>query len=408
MEFLKKFSKKQIIITTVAAVVVVLAAIIAVVAFNGGEKKKSIESIKNDEITISGELGDAYKLTNEELSESLDEYKNVAEKIKDDSLIAFSCTDITIYDKDNKKVQPAGKVKITMAIPDSIKSGSDYEYDIADDVYKVFRSESDNSVTELQGELSADKKTITFETAHFSVYTIAKYNKGKCEIKTENIDDFITTMDKTMYVVNDTTAYDGPNSTWNSIGTLTKGQEVKVVGQYQENNWYKIQYSENVVGYVSELDLSEQPVVEETQATAEEPANTDTNNESENTDKNNSSSKNNGGSSTKKNTGSSNSGNSGNESSTTQQQTPPAQPEQQPQQPQEQKPAEQGKEPQNCPFPLLTWTTHNGHYGFFATGAQSSQGGKAMDMAVELSLKGEVHTEYYYFDDTGEVIFLYN
>lgn len=406
MEFLNKFSKKQIIIT-VSAVVVVLAAIIAVVAF-GGEKKKSIESIKNDEITISGELGDAYKLTNEELSESSDEYKNVAEKIKDDSLIAFSCTDITIYDKDNKKVQPAGKVKITMAIPDSIKSGSDYEYDIADDVYKVFRSESDNSVTELQGELSADKKTITFETAHFSVYTIAKYNKGKCEIKTENIDDFITTMDKTMYVVNDTTAYDGPNSTWNSIGTLTKGQEVKVVGQYQENNWYKIQYSENVVGYVSELDLSEQPVVEETQATAEEPANTDTNNESENTDKNNSSSKNNSGSSTKKNTGSSNSGNSGNESSTTQQQTPPAQPEQQPQQPQQTPPAQPEKPSNNCPFPLLTWTTHNGHYGFFATGTQRSQGGKALDMEIELSFKGQVNAEYYYFDDTGDVVFLYN
>ena len=394
MEFLKKFSKKQIIITTIAAVVV-LAAIITVAVLSGGDKGKSPEPIKDDGITISGELGDAVKLTNEELKDTSAEYKNVEEKIQDDSLVAFSSTDITIYDKDDKKVQPDGDVTITMDIPDSVKSDSDYEYDVADDVYKVFRTESDNSVTELKSELSADKKTITFTTSHFSVYTIAKYNKGKCELKTNNIDDYVTSMDKTMYVVNDTTAYDGPNSTWNPVGTLTKGQEVKVVGQYQENNWYKIQYADGVFGYVCDLDLSEQPVVAEEQSTPEESANTDNKNSGGNTSGsgNDNSSKNNGGSS----------GNSGSGSSNTTQPSTPAQPET-PQQPQTPPPA---KEPNNCPFPLLQWTSYQGHYGFFATSAQRSEGGDALDMEVQLSFKGTVQSMVFCFDDVGTVQFLY-
>lgn len=399
MEFLKKFSKKQIIISTIAAVVV-LAAVITVAVLSGGDKKKSPEPIKDDGITISGELGDAVKLTNEELKDTSAEYKNVEEKIQDDSLVAFSSADITIYDKDDKKVQPDGDVTITMDIPDSVKSDSDYEYDVADDVYKVFRTESDNSVTELKSELSADKKTITFTTSHFSVYTIAKYNKGKCELKTNNIDDYVTPMDKTMYVVNDTTAYDGPNSTWNPVGTLTKGQEVKVVGQYQENSWYKIQYADGVFGYVCDLDLSEQPVVAEEQPTPEEPANTDTKNDTGNTSgsANDNSSKNNG--------GSSGSGNSGSGSSNTTQPSTPAQPEtpQQPQQPQ----TPPAKEPNNCPFPLLTWTTYQGHYGFFATGEQRSAGGQALIMEGQLADKGDVKGMYFYFDDVGDVVFIYN
>lgn len=389
MEFLKKFSKKQIIITTIAAVVV-LAAIITVAVFNGGDKKKSPEPIKDDGITISGELGDAVKLTNEELKDTSSEYKNVEEKIQDDSLVAFSSTDINIYDKDDKKVQPDGDVTITMDIPSSVKSGDNYEYNVADDEYKVFRTESDNSVTELKSELSADKKTITFTTSHFSVYTIAKYNKGKCELKTNNIDDYVTSMDMTMYVVNDTTAYDGPNSTWNPVGTLSKGQEVKVVGQYQENNWYKIQYAEGVFGYVCDLDLSEQPVIiAEEQPTPEEPANTDT--------KNDNSSKNNG--------GSSGSGNSGSGSSTTTQPSTPVQPEtpQQPQQPQTPPPA---KEPNNCPFPLLQWTTYQGHEGFFAT-ADQRESAEGNLMTVRLSEKGSVQVMVFCFDDVGTVQFLY-
>ncbi len=384
MEFLKKFSKKQLIIGA-AVIVILLIVIIGTCVFLKVKGGTDTETVKNDFVTITGNIGNATKVTNEEIKEKSKEYKTVEEKIADDSLVAFSCMDITIYDKNDKKVQPDGDVKITMKMPETIKSGEDYEYNSSDDVYKVFRTEKDNSVTELKSEVSDDDNSITFTTSHFSVYTVAKFNKGKCELKTENIDDYVTALDTNMYVLNDTTVYDGPNTTWNPIGTLSKGQEVKVIGRYEENGWFKIQYSDTVVGYVSELDLSEEPVVEE------QPQESETDNNASKDNSENTSS-----SSSKKNDSSQSS-----ENNNTGYVEPTPQPDPEP------TPQEPAREPNDCPAPTLTWTTYQGHYGFFATAQQKCEGAPELDMEVELSLKGTVQTMHLYFDDIGYVDFIY-
>lgn len=260
MKFLANLSKKQIIVI-VGAIVIGIGAITAVAINAGGGKEKTVEetekettkTISGNGITISGSLGNAVKIKSEVLKEDSDAYKEVADKVKDEILVSFVSTDVSLVDKKDKEVQPDGKVKVTMNVPDSLISGDDYQYNKVYDVFKVYTKSKSNGINLIDSELSEDGKTITFETAYISEFTIAKENKDRSK---ENVEQSVTAVDKTMIVVNDTTVYEGPDATYDEVATLTKDQEVKVIGQYK-NEWYKVQVSDDKYGYVNPIDLTD-------------------------------------------------------------------------------------------------------------------------------------------------------
>lgn len=308
MKFLANLSKKQIII--VLAAIVIGIGVIAAVAINaGGGKEKTVEeteketekTIVGNGITITGKLGNATKIKSEEIKGDSELYKEVADQVKNEVVVSFVSTDVKLLDKKDKEVQPKEKVKVTMTIPDSLVSGDDYQYDKTFDVFKVYTKSKSNGINLLDSDLSKDGKTITFETSYVSEFTISKENKDK---SIESVEQLVTPVDKTMVAANDTTVYEGPDATYDEVGKLTQGQEVKVVGQYQKNEWYKVQVSEDKTGYVNPADLAEKQ-----ETTEEQPAEeVTTDNTSDNS----------GSSSSKKNNGnksqSTSSGQSGNQS----------------------------------------------------------------------------------------------
>lgn len=308
MKFLTNLSKKQIIIV-LAAIVIGIGAIAAVAINAGGGKEKTVEeteketekTIVGNGITITGKLGNATKIKSEEIKGDSELYKEVAVQVKNEVVVSFVSTDVKLLDKKDKEVQPKEKVKVTMTIPDSLVSGDDYQYDKTFDVFKVYTKSKSNGINLLDSDLSKDGKTITFETSYVSEFTISKENKDK---SIESVEQLVTPVDKTMVAANDTTVYEGPDATYDEVGKLTQGQEVKVVGQYQKNEWYKVQVSEDKTGYVNPADLAEKQ-----ETTEEQPAEeVTTDNTSDNS----------GSSSSKKNNGnksqSTSSGQSGNQS----------------------------------------------------------------------------------------------
>lgn len=312
MKFLANLSKKQIIIL-LAAIVIGIGVIAAVAINAGGGKKKAVEeseketekTIAGNGITIAGKLGNATKIKSEEIKEDSELYKEVAEQVKNEVVVSFVSTDVKLVDKKDKEVQPEGKVKVTMTIPDSLVSGDDYQYDKTFDVFKVYTKSKSNGINLLDSDLSKDGKTITFETSYVSEFTISKENKDK---SIESVEQLVTPVDKTMVAANDTTVYEGPDATYDEVGKLTQGQEVKVVGQYQKNEWYKVQVSEDKTGYVNPADFAEK------QETTEETYNADNSSDEGSSSNNNSSSS----SSKKNNSGSSQSASSGQSSNSSQ------------------------------------------------------------------------------------------
>ena len=292
-----------------AAIVIGIGAIAAVAINAGGGKEKTVEeteketekTIVGNGITITGKLGNATKIKSEEIKGDSELYKEVADQVKNEVVVSFVSTDVKLLDKKDKEVQPKEKVKVTMTIPDSLVSGDDYQYDKTFDVFKVYTKSKSNGINLLDSDLSKDGKTITFETSYVSEFTISKENKDK---SIESVEQLVTPVDKTMVAANDTTVYEGPDATYDEVGKLTQGQEVKVVGQYQKNEWYKVQVSEDKTGYVNPADLAEKQ-----ETTEEQPAEeVTTDNTSDNS----------GSSSSKKNNGnksqSTSSGQSGNQS----------------------------------------------------------------------------------------------
>lgn len=309
MKFLANLSKKQIIII-VAAIVIGIGAITAVAINVGGGKEKTVEdteketekTIAGNGITITGKLGNAAKIKSEEIKEDSELYKEVVDQVKNEVVVSFVSTDVKLLDKKDKEVQPKEKVKVTMTIPDSLVSGDDYQYDKTLDVFKVYTKSKSNGINLLDSDLSKDGKTITFETSYVSEFIISKENKDR---SIESIEQLVTPVDKTMVAANDTTAYEGPDATYGEVGKLTQGQEVKVVGQYQKNEWYKVQVSEDKTGYVNPADLAEK------QETTEEQPAEETNNTDNSSDEGSSSNSNSASSSKKNNSGSSQSASSG-------------------------------------------------------------------------------------------------
>ena len=98
------------------------------------------------------------------------QYTMVSNSLKDNST-KFKAFDIFLLSNE-KKVQPNGKVKITMPVP------SDFDTEWV----AVYYITDKGTLTQLPFTLSSDKKSLSFETDHFSIYTVA-------ELKHQSIPD---------------------------------------------------------------------------------------------------------------------------------------------------------------------------------------------------------------------------
>lgn len=99
------------------------------------------------------------------------------------------------------------------------------------------------------------------------------------EEEEEEVEDLplgVRRIGQTMYAIDSVNVREGPSTDFERIGRLSYGEEVFVIGQDEERNWYYIEYGD-VAGYVSNNFISEtepprQTAPEET--TPEQPAET--------------------------------------------------------------------------------------------------------------------------------------
>ena len=85
----------------------------------------------------------------------------------------------------------------------------------------------------------------------------------------------ISESEMTMYTVKGCNIRQGASTEYDVIGTLSKGEAVKVTGKVNEVNWYEISLSEDKKGYVSgSLLASEKPAEEQAPSQPEQPAQT--------------------------------------------------------------------------------------------------------------------------------------
>ena len=83
----------------------------------------------------------------------------------------------------------------------------------------------------------------------------------------------ISESDMTMYTVKGCNIRQGASTEYDVIGTLSKGEAVKITGKVNEVNWYEISLSEDKKGYVSgSLLVSEKPAEEQMPSQPEQPA----------------------------------------------------------------------------------------------------------------------------------------
>lgn len=111
-------------------------------------------------IAITGDIPDNAVLEVKPISENEDTYTALQEKLPE-QVSRFQSYDINLLDTENVKVQPNGKVQISIPKPDGFG-----------DNLAVYRTEEDGSMTLLNSEVKDGK--VIFTTDHFSLYTIAE------------------------------------------------------------------------------------------------------------------------------------------------------------------------------------------------------------------------------------------
>lgn len=347
------------------------------------------KTVSTDGIKITGSMNAAEKVEMSSVTDGED-YQAATDFIAtlEKNITATEVCNINLLDKDSKKVQPDSSVKINLTLSDNMVNAEG-------DGYEVYRMEDDKSFTKLTA--SVKDKEISFDTEHFSIYVLVKTSsdviavgepdseaadngeadKAKIEAAESNPSAFtFTSKNTTMYTTSSVNVRTGPDSYFEKIASLPKGQAVTVLAQCNETGWYQVDIGDSVVAFVSNNYLStEQPTQSSTSSTS-----------------NNNSSNNNVASNDNK--------------------QEPAQQPQQPQQPEQTEPA--APEPttpapaNNCPYQLLTVTTYQGYTGFFYSKSQRGtteffEACRQAQIAAGGSTNKSITVGTY--DDTGKVFF---
>ena len=251
-------------------------------------------SLVADNVAIDGEFGDATGITVEKLDVA--ECEAFASYITDKTT-AQAVYDIGLTDADKNAVQPDGTVNVTITVPDEM-------IDAEGDNYLVYFINADAfSQVEV---VSVTSDTVTFETEHFSVYAVVKFDSNVMsetdfvrnseeiaenseavsmpETSTEENSEAVSKPDSeavvepeftvtevtaTKYATQSVNVRSGPSTDYDKIGGLTTNQEVQVTGQ-ASTGWWRIQYNGSEA-YVSDKYLSDEKV--EKPAASETPSN---------------------------------------------------------------------------------------------------------------------------------------
>ena len=243
-------------------------------------------SLVADNVAIDGEFGDATGITVEKLDVA--ECEAFASYITDKTT-AQAVYDIGLTDADKNAVQPDGTVNVTITVPDEMIGAEG-------DNYLVYFINADAfSQVEV---VSVTSDTVTFETEHFSVYAVVKFDSNVIsetdfvrnseeiaenseavstpETSTEENSEAVvepeftfTEVSKTLYAIQSVNVRSGPSTDYDKIGGLTTNQEVQVTGQ-ANTGWWRIQYNGGEA-YVSDKYLADEKV--EKPAASETPSN---------------------------------------------------------------------------------------------------------------------------------------
>ena len=154
-------NKKVILVTTIF----LLIAIFSFSLISCNKKVNTMDSLKNEYgiVVDGGDFEEGSILVSKEIAANAEEAAEVLEAIaeqnynKDGNVYIF---DIYVT-KDGKEVQPNGKVKVSVPVPN-----------VEVDNYLVFHVKSDNSVESLVPTVADGK--ISFETSSFSYFVIAE------------------------------------------------------------------------------------------------------------------------------------------------------------------------------------------------------------------------------------------
>ncbi|MBE6015563.1 MAG: SH3 domain-containing protein [Lachnospiraceae bacterium] len=263
---------------------IVLVAILALSLVACGGKKADTESVQkttlsSEAVTIDGNYGKATKVSTEPLK--IDSYSKLADYVKDKTTGSV-VYDITLKDNDGKAVQPEGKVKVTV----NTESISDKNSD-----YVVYHVADDGKFEKMEKTASSDK-SVTFETTHFSVYVVLAYDKtvrkdddfaknsdaATAEVASETKKEeeaahatgyTYTDMEPViMYTTKAVSVRDLPDTSGKKLTTVSGGTNLIVFGKCNETGWYRVEYANDKVGYVSNSYMSTEKPKEKQEAAA--------------------------------------------------------------------------------------------------------------------------------------------
>ena len=252
-------------------------------------------SLVADNIAIDGEFGDATGITVEKLDVA--ECEAFASYITDKTT-AQAVYDIGLTDADKNAVQPDGTVNVTITVPDEMIGAEG-------DNYLVYFINADAfSQVEV---VSVTSDTVTFETEHFSVYAVVKFDSNAMsetdfvknseeiaenseavstpETSTEENSEAVsepdseavvepeftvTEMTATKYATQSVNVRSGPSTDYDKIGGLTTNQEITVNGVCDQTGWFRFDLN-GTVAFVSNRYVSDSKV--EKPAASETPSN---------------------------------------------------------------------------------------------------------------------------------------
>ena len=241
-------------------------------------------SLVADNVAIDGEFGDATGITVEKLDVA--ECEAFASYITDKTT-AQAVYDIGLTDADKNAVQPDGTVNVTITVPNEMIGAEG-------DNYLVYFINADAfSQVEV---VSVTSDTVTFETEHFSVYAVVKFDSNVIsetdfvrnseeiaenseavstpETSTEENSEAVSKPDSeavvepeftvtevtaTKYATQSVNVRSGPSTDYDKIGGLTTNQEVQVTGQ-ASTGWYRFTWTDGREAYVSDRYVSDSKV----------------------------------------------------------------------------------------------------------------------------------------------------
>lgn len=124
-------------------------------------------------ITVEGNASAVALTVADVESDVNDSVKDLAETDLAMDVAAVLSYDISIADADGTAVQPAGEITVTIPISEDLKAADGNAYAV------YYFNPEDNSVQNMDCSVSED--SVTFQTTHFSVYSVVKFTDPAME-----------------------------------------------------------------------------------------------------------------------------------------------------------------------------------------------------------------------------------